>query len=1041
MYKMFTLATAMLVLTGLFVGLPVTAQLPPLQYPATIPLTAAEAGGPVSGQFVITAGDAAVSNISFAPDALTDADGNVAVAAGAVTVTPSRIEELAASASATVTVSIEQAPGPGMYEGRIAITYEGQPDGTTDAVLLTLTIEEEEPPAEEPPAEEPPEEEPPAEIEGEEPVPEEPAGEPTAISLGYEPGSSVSTVEVLLENAATQARVPLFVSYSGEAQLTGVQFFASLRDAEDHPITVGTLQFVDPSQSDAPLSRIDLDAKGGARQIALRITDFSVFGTFEGFIAVEIDGDATRTAGLRVERPSQPVLSIPEAGEGNEISLTTFGSQLNDSFFLQETGGETGSQTLALSVSQLRMADGASADVTMQPDTLTLEPYIAERIVVTGEIPAVGQFRGLLTLTYGDQQQTYTLIVERNSGREQVDLGAISPPAVIRPWPWSHVSARVLLNLSETGASRASVHLPQLTQLIQAGAGADRPAANYGGWELRDPEGTPISLEGADGQATIALGPADSVQMTLAVQDIVRSPIDPGQYEGTVKVTTPSGLSFTDTFTLFVKDNWFFPALVMLLGAVASYGLRYWLAIGRPNAVEELRIARSLDTIRQAIPDATDPIRIALEQELESLLQRNRLEPSTDVPAEVAVVETMLNNYVVVREVLDLREKLEQLLPDANERKKIQEQMDALAADLRRQGLRGLKNDDQGANALVQQAEQIRQAIDAQAKKGAQEAIAELEKRVKADEAALAKSTLPESDRQELTKTLQEIKKQIEAARGEADAQKARAAYEKIRPLYQAWTIDHFRQTLTAQMAPPLGFEQAAWDTLRDELLAKLPEDATDEAYQAARKGYLKAVLEKLQGEAQKKADGLKAVVDPDQKKLAGELETLVGDAQRALGLVEKDPDQAQAQYASLLERYNALKAKLAQAGVTMGVGEAAPAAMLVGGTAPGVAEGEGVRWSQHRFAIRPPRVIRRIDILVMVLFSALTAFIGLQTLWVTNSGFGSLVDYIGALLWGFGLNELNQVALPSTVSQLHMPWYPKTQQPGSQGAGQNPNE
>jgi len=42
--------------------------------------------------------------------------------------------------------------------------------------------------------------------------------------------------------------------------------------------------------------------------------------------------------------------------------------------------------------------------------------------------------------------------------------------------------------------------------------------------------------------------------------------------------------------------------------------------------------------------------------------------------------------------------------------------------------------------------------------------------------------------------------------------------------------------------------------------------------------------------------------------------------------------------------------------------------------------------------------------------------FIGLRLLWATNDRFGSLADYIGAFLWGFGLHELNKMTMPDTA-------------------------
>ena len=45
---------------------------------------------------------------------------------------------------------------------------------------------------------------------------------------------------------------------------------------------------------------------------------------------------------------------------------------------------------------------------------------------------------------------------------------------------------------------------------------------------------------------------------------------------------------------------------------------------------------------------------------------------------------------------------------------------------------------------------------------------------------------------------------------------------------------------------------------------------------------------------------------------------------------------------------------------------------------------------------------------LVVAFFSAL---IGIQLLWIPNLTFGGLNDYITALVWGFGLHQLNEVA------------------------------
>jgi hypothetical protein len=143
MRKLLILAVVILGLGVLIAALPALAQPPPLQYQEALSLSAITADGTASGSFTVTAGEADITNLQFTLSSLTDAEGNVAVAAEAVTVNPAQLEQLEASTSLIVTVSIAILPEPGSYEGSISITYAEQPEGTVDAIALTLSVEPE----------------------------------------------------------------------------------------------------------------------------------------------------------------------------------------------------------------------------------------------------------------------------------------------------------------------------------------------------------------------------------------------------------------------------------------------------------------------------------------------------------------------------------------------------------------------------------------------------------------------------------------------------------------------------------------------------------------------------------------------------------------------------------------------------------------------------------------------------------------------------------------------------------------------------------
>src|SRR5262249_50308557 len=61
-------------------------------------------------------------------------------------------------------------------------------------------------------------------------------------------------------------------------------------------------------------------------------------------------------------------------------------------------------------------------------------------------------------------------------------------------------------------------------------------------------------------------------------------------------------------------------------------------------------------------------------------------------------------------------------------------------------------------------------------------------------------------------------------------------------------------------------------------------------------------------------------------------------------------------------------------------------------------------------------------DKAVSVISIFVSALVGLQLLWVANATFGGLNDYITALVWGFGLHQLNETvrqAGPNAINSV----------------------
>lgn len=138
MYKRLALVIALMAI--LVSAQPAAAQSTLLTYPKNLELIPSPEAESVSETFTVTTGDMAVNNLQFVPGPLTDSEGNEAVAADAIIVNPASVEQLAANGSVSVTISISVMPDRGSYQGSMAVTYDEQPEGTTETIALTLVV-------------------------------------------------------------------------------------------------------------------------------------------------------------------------------------------------------------------------------------------------------------------------------------------------------------------------------------------------------------------------------------------------------------------------------------------------------------------------------------------------------------------------------------------------------------------------------------------------------------------------------------------------------------------------------------------------------------------------------------------------------------------------------------------------------------------------------------------------------------------------------------------------------------------------------------
>jgi hypothetical protein len=734
--------------------------------------------------------------------------------------------------------------------------------------------------------------------------------------------------------------------------------------------------------------------------------------------------------------PAQPAAAQPPTSpikileaDGAKITLTTSHPALDQRLFL--TSQSKDPQKVTLAVSDLRGPGGQTARLALDPPgPLSFTPYQSQAVALKGTFTDVGELTGVLTLTVERVAQPfqYALTVKREKGAQQIEIDAQAEPPVYQQ-PYG-TTADVRLHLTETTGAAADYQWPELQGLLLNVSDTYKPGAHYARARLLTADGKnpPVNKDKtlAPPKSLPAFG---SRELLLRIEGLQTT----GKYEGTVRVATPNGPQ-TKTFLLFVKDHWLFAALVILAGVWSSYWLRRWLQVGRPQALAEYQIGLLLQRVQIQIPDAADGVRQALQDALQELHRATLLDATADIKPDLQKTGEQLENYLVIKSVLDLRPQLGLLMRDKDQREAIRGRLDVLDQRVHEGKLRALTN-EAGKNIWVDEARSIREELLKGAAQALEKALAALKTNLDAERAALAAGPLPDTDRAELAGRLDESAAHLKTATQKlADSrattgqpaadflQQGWQEYETASRIYLTASGERFRRELTTQTMPPLGMEDTAWQALQRDLLAALPANPTPEQYGKVRQRYLDAVLDALAKQAGQSA--AKARQTSGGGPAATQLDEVAKQATAARQKLVEGGEVAADAVMKLRKDYEAAMALLPARKDLPREEAALAAAAGAPPDAPSPGAGPGDLPSTPRLPlVRDPGVIlqdvRSHDAIVAWIVCAVSVLVGLRVLWATSQTFGGLLDYIGAFLWGFGLHELNKLTMPEGLGKL----------------------
>jgi hypothetical protein len=615
------------------------------------------------------------------------------------------------------------------------------------------------------------------------------------------------------------------------------------------------------------------------------------------------------------------------------------------------------------------------------------------------------------------------MTIERVRPTDVIDLEVDNSPVYWFwfPFPPNSIDVEVPLTIIDKSGRGAEFYKPKLRRLVDAGSGDKKIGASF-------KHETVAADRGRSEQNLPMVRPNDSFETTLPIKKLAAA----GHYQGTVDVSTPDGVTVTKDFNVYVTHGPLFPVLVIALGVFGSWLLRHWLEIGRPQAFEDLAIARSRDEVLRALPDEEVEFRRAFLERLVEIREANQFDPQTDVAARLQVVTQQLNNFRIISKVLALKGRLNQLVPDPGA---LIKEFDSLETELRDGKLPVLVKKDDGKYDLVEKARALRKKVFDEARQKMTDGAKELKEAIsKAEEDFKKEGLLDEETRNFLVGQLTPITTALDGkvsplledskTQTDADAVKtltqARVAYNQAQEAYRKFCVEYFRKIFD-RPKPPFPLTGEEWPAFRTKLSALLAGDKFDEA----RVEFYRRVLTGIHEIAE----------DKQNTEIAAAAKAAVPENANQL-------ESARSTYSRLVKEIASGVAQ--KKGVKMG--DRAEGKGEVHEVYPPPAGGEDVGDlpSGDPESVRLPdigslqRRIRLFDWVALVIVALVSVVVGLKSEWLTRNDFGSMGDYIHVFLWGFGLQAISTIALPTVYSKLGLTSFPAVGAPagGDEEAG-----
>lgn len=829
--------------------------------------------------------------------------------------------------------------------------------------------------------------------------------------------------------------IPLYLDYDTTAGISGLRMQASLFD--ERGAHLGNVRYsvtVDGADANRGL---EIPPGRGQRLVYLTLQDITQIGTLRGFLYTIYQNQILTTQPLVGSRFPIPQVQLVGANGEGVLSIASRSASIRHRLRLQSINrGPVAA--LAVVVDDFVDAAGNRFPVSHQLTSLGDPPSTplpalaglgAAELTIATELPAAGEYTSRLVLVYDDRAEDFTIKVNRTRPQASLLLSGLENPVQSTvPLPWLPSQATSLwFVLHETGGQTLTLSLPELASLNLKGENESRQQAHFGGVRVHDGQGNEL-------RESIILGPNQIERLTLSLQDLVQ----PGAYEGKLLFTLTDAPPEERTITLLLRQSGWIAGLVILLGVVLSSAAQRTVQstiplLERRKRVRELQA--ELWTRSEALAglgQEDSRFRLSemarkLQNQLQILYERGDLGFSDQIPRLLDTVDAKIDLLPGLAVTFEQMEAFAALL-----------RSDELTAQ-REKLLAHLENDAAGSAEEAQsQWKELVQTLNRLVLEGIAAVMGAL--RAELAETELAADN---ANRQQALTAIQTAQEFVDNNRAAAQVDLARAArlLNSAQAAYTRAAAVAAIRSLEALAEPPLGFAPEEWEAERQRMrrgleavVAESQDVKVIDLHQQEQTRHLRLLLDKAAAKivdvSDSESDDL-AAIKGDLQKARVLLDT--GDWQTAYTVYQAVVEKIEQSIGTEVEETEGLEVAFPTEGDEVSFGKGggergmirevsrtfarffglarAPVAEL-----PEAGALDGLLRSSRDLGRQLRRLHRILNLFALIVIVAL----GLQLLWANNATWGSVTDYLIAILWGLGLQQVGGQSVQSVEGILN---------------------